>query len=274
MRESRAKEGSGTGDYAQSHADESPVCRVAINPQQNKVAQRVGAVVIVPGGVLYDDTHWRRWLLATLCRLGWQLEYRPFCQALDEVYLAKAYCGLCSFDQAVGSYLRSIGLSRGQVDEVITAGRSRREYFESTLRPLPGVSAAIEQLSAAGISLAILADSTDSGVALQQKLTRLGLGHFFDVLVSSSDLRSTMPEATNYRAVCLAVELPAQEVAFVGGKARDLSGATAFGMRTIACNFDSDVRADQYASGLRQAAELIGTQMAERREVPRDRAAA
>ena len=276
MRERRAENGSGPGAAVEPPGAAAPVsvCRLAIEPAGDSAAQAAAAVVFVPGGVLFDDTLWRRWLLGLLNRLGLRLEYHRFCESLERDYLTKSYCGLCSCDQAIGSFLRRLGLSRGQVDEITTAGRSRREYFEATLRPLPGALATLEQLAAANLSLAVLADSPLSGVALQQKLSRLGLGQYFDVVVSSCDLRTTLPESTNYRAVCAALEVPADQVVLVGSRSRDLAAATQFGMRTIACNNDADAQADQFAANLRQVADLIGPFTVSRHEVPRDRAAA
>jgi FMN phosphatase YigB (HAD superfamily) len=274
MRDIRAKDGSRFANATESPASNAANHVLQLTPQSSIRGGRTAAVAFVPGGVLYDDTLWRRWLLATLCRLGWQLDYSQFCRTLDDAFLAKAYAGLCSFDQAIGSFLRSIGLSRGQIDEIVTASRSRREYFESTLRPLPGAIAVLDLLSAADVPLAILADSTLSGCELQSKVATLGLGKYFDVVVSSCDLRTTLPHATNYQALCLGLELPPQQITLVGSRARDLAGASAFGLRTIACNYDRDVRADQYATALRQVAELIDSNIAHRGEAPRDRAAA
>jgi FMN phosphatase YigB (HAD superfamily) len=73
-------------------------------------------------------------------------------------------------------------------------------------------------------------------------------------VISSRDLGCAMPSPACYRAALAAVNLPASEAAFVGRDAKELRGAKAHGLATIAFNADADARADVH---LRRFEELL-----------------
>jgi HAD superfamily hydrolase (TIGR01509 family) len=195
-------------------------------------------------GVLYDATLWRREVVKLLARLGVAACYPHFFDRWDREYLADVQCGFRQFEEAFQAFLLSAGLSWGQIDEVEAASRIRRQEIEEGVRPLPGVPAAIGQLVARGLTLAVLTDSPYPARRLEQDLGKLGLGGKFQNVLSSFDLEATKPAARCYQAAIAALGLPAAELAFVGCDRESLAGARACGLRTIAVNCQADVDAD------------------------------
>ena len=206
--------------------------------------------------VLYDDTHWRRWLLRLLLRLGLRTEYGPFFRLFDRDYLDAVYRGQRPFGEALEAFLVSVGLSAGQAEEVHRGLDSYRRLSDAGKRPLIGVRKTLARLSSSGVKLAVFCNSEHSGEAVREQLAEtLGEGPFAAVL-SSRDLQCTMPAAACYRAALAALELPAAEAAFVGHDARELRGAAAQGLATIAFNGDRDARANIYLQCFEDLIEL------------------
>ena len=196
--------------------------------------------------ILYDNTVWRRWLLKVLSRIGVHTSYRMLFRVWDRDYLAAVHRGEISFPQAFESFLTSIGLSRGQIDEVKGACQSQRREFEATVRPLPGVKNTLMRLQASGLVLGAVGNSLYDAAALRQRLIRFGMERRFAAVISSIDLRSAMPEAVCYTTVAGQMGLPLGEIAFVGHDTAELAGARALGMQTLAFNYDPDAEADVF----------------------------
>ena len=100
------------------------------------------------GDVLYDDTVWRRWLLQVLARLGLHTNYRSFYHVWKHDFLDDVHRGRREFCEAFQAFLLSVGLSRAQVDEVESACQAKRNQWEASARPLPGVKSTLTKLQA------------------------------------------------------------------------------------------------------------------------------
>jgi HAD superfamily hydrolase (TIGR01509 family) len=209
------------------------------------------------GDVLYDATAWRRWLVKLLARMGLQTHYRGFYQVWDHDYLDEVHRGRRDYHEAFRTFLRSAGLSRGQVDEVEAASHARKRELETGARPLPGVRPTLKLLSEAGLVLAVLSDSESPADQLRQRLARLGLAQYFGPVVSSVELGRTKPDSFCYRSAVAAMNLPAEQVAFVGHDAGELRGARRAALRTIAFNFDPEAVADYYLDRFEQLLPLV-----------------
>ena len=194
-------------------------------------------------GVLCDDTTWQRWLLQQLGKIGLQTQYGPFFQVFERDYLPAVHCGRDYWD-ALREFLAASGLTRGQIDEVDAAGRSRYHQFEEDVRPLPGVTAALSQFAARTLPMVILSNSPNSSQELQQRLFTMGIADRFVAVLSSRDLGIRKPDLASYEAALQVLGLPPQATAFVGKHAYELRGATKAGLRTIAINYEPGTRAD------------------------------
>ena len=209
------------------------------------------------GDVLYDATLWRRWLLRVLSQLGVHTRYRSFFHIWDHDFLDDVHRGRRELSEAFQAFLRSVGLSPAQIDEVEAACQARRNEWERTARLLPGVKSTLGKLHAAGIVMGVLSDSENPGTLLHQRLDRLGLGGVFKAVVSSIDLERIKPDPVCYRTALHAMGLPGDRVAFVGHDAEELAGAAAVGMPTIAFNYDPDAKADVFITRFEQLLPLV-----------------
>ena len=204
----------------------------------------VSALLFDMDDVLYDATVWRRWLLRLLGHLGLHTHYEAFFHIWERTYLSDVYRGQRDYWDAFRNFLSAVGLSTGQIDEVTAASHARRREFDRGVRAYPGVKATLSRLSAAGLPLGILCNSSCSSRDLQQRLTHLGLGVQFRFVLSSRDLQMVMPQPETYAEALRRFSLPAEQVAYVGHDAVELSGAANAGIPTIAFNHGPDVESE------------------------------
>ncbi len=204
----------------------------------------LAGVLFDMGDVLYDATVWRRWLIQVLGRLGMTTHYRAFFRVWDEEFLDDVHRGRREYSEAFASFLRGMGLSCGQVDEVEAAALAQRRLLGQQARPFPGVRSALGRLREAQIPLAVVSDSESRGAELEGFLARLGLAGMFDAVVSSIDLGRTKPDPVCYLTALHQLQLDASRVAFVGHDAVELAGARSLGLRTIAFNPEPEAVAD------------------------------
>jgi HAD superfamily hydrolase (TIGR01509 family) len=125
------------------------------------------------------------------------------------------------------------------------------------LRPLPGVRATLANLKARRLQMAVLCDSDYPATRLADQLRRMGLGEMLPIVISSFDLERTKPDPQCYRAALEALQLPAEQAAYVGHDAEELAGARAIGMPTVAFNFAPDANADAFVTHFNQLLELV-----------------
>ncbi len=223
-----------------------------------RLPRQVRGVLLDMGNVLYDDTLWRRWLLQLLSHLGLHTQYRCLFRIWDRDYLAEVHRGQREFCEAFRAFLLSLGLSRSQIDEVEAACRARRHQSQAAARPLPGVKTTLERLDQSGLTLGVLTNSERPAPVLRQQLDRFGVGQLLATVVSSIDLKRTMPDPACYLTAAKAIRIRPEHVAFVGHDTAELSGAAAVGMPTIAFNFDPDARADVYLARFEELLNVLG----------------
>ena len=84
--------------------------------------------------VLFDATLWQRWLWHLVSRMGAAANYDDFCRTWDLKYLPDVYRGRRERAEAFEAFLLSVGLARGQVDEV----QAGLDAGEGTLVPISG----------------------------------------------------------------------------------------------------------------------------------------
>lgn len=212
------------------------------------------------GGVLYDDTVWRRWLLRLLSHVGLHTHYSSFYCVWDRDFAADVYCGRRPFCDAFAAYLRSAGLPRGLIDEVMAACRGLRRELDESIRPLPGVRCTLARLARMNLALGILSDSELPAERLEARLEGFAPRQTFRAVVSSFDLGRTKPDPVCYRKAVAQMTLCPHEVAFVGHETAELAGARAVGMPTIAFNGSPNAEADIHLDRFDQLAEVVSLQ--------------
>ncbi len=224
-----------------------------------RMPRRVRGLLFDTCNVLYDNTVWRRWVLQLLTHVGLHTNYRPFFRIWDRDFLDDVHCGRRTFREAFESFLRSVGLSPAQIDEVEAASDARRRHIEDDIRPLPGVRSTLARLYRSGVVLGAIGNSEHPASVQRQWLGRFGLDELFVTVLSSTDLRLTMPDAVCYRTALKAMNLSAEEVAFVGHDAAELAGAAEVGLATVAFNYDPDAQADAFLARFDELIEVAGT---------------
>jgi len=223
-----------------------------------RLPEPVRGVLFDTCNVLYDATLWRHWVLRVLNQLGVQTNYRCLFRVWDREYLDAVHRGEREFYEAFEAFLRSVGLTAGQIDEIKAACDARRREADQSPRPLPGVPATLAVLHRAGLSLAAVCNCACTAAALRQRLTRFSIGPFFATIVTSIDLGRAMPDPDCYQAALEQLDLDPAEVAFVGHDTAQLAGAAALGMKTVAFNFDPDAVADVYVEHFEDLIDVLG----------------
>ena len=221
------------------------------------LARHVRGLLFDFGGILYDDTVWRRWLLRLLRHVGLHTHYSSFYHVWDRDFAADVYCGRRSFCDAFAGFLRTAGMPCGLIDEVLAACRGLRRELDESIRPLPGVRCTLGRLARMNLVFGILSDTELTADQLQARLAGFAPFLEFRAVVSSFDLGRTKPHPECYRAALAQMELDAAEVAFVGHDAAELAGARAVGMSTIALSDSPDAEADLHLDRFDQLADVI-----------------
>ncbi|MDZ7617458.1 MAG: HAD family hydrolase [Patescibacteria group bacterium] len=243
------------GSSERASAKEPLMAGLAVPP--DPLPRQVRGLLFDFGGVLYDDTVWRRWLLRLLAHAGLHTHYNSFYCVWDRDFAADVYCGRRTFCDAFSAFLRAAGVPRGLVDEILAACRGLRRDLDESIRPLPGVRCTLARLARMNFLLGILSDSELPAEQLSAYLAEFAPLQVFDAVVSSIDLGRMKPDSECYLAALAKMGLAPSEVAFVGHKAAELAGARAVGMATVAVNGGLDAEADIYLDRFDQLADIV-----------------
>lgn len=251
--------GCSLGRSAPGDAESIPLDRASLDPRGRRARLPAGirGLLFDLCNVLYDNTLWRRWLLQLLSHLGLHTNYRCFFKVWDRDFLDDVHRGRRTFSDAFDAFLRSVGLSPGQIDEVKAACQSRRLQMETTARLLPGVKHTLASLKQAGLALGAIGNSEHPAAVLSRRLSGLGLAETFAAIVSSIELRRTMPDPACYHVAVRGMGLPADQVAFVGHDTAELAGAADAGLATVAFNFEPDAEADVYLERFEELLQVL-----------------
>lgn len=212
------------------------------------------------GGVLYDDTVWRRRLLRLLSHVGMHTDYSRFYYLWDRDFAPDVYCGRVAFCDAFAAYLRSTGLSAGLVDELMAACRGLRRDLDESIRPLPGVRGTLARLARMNLVLGILTDSELTADQLRPRLAAFAPPETFRAVVSSFDIGRAKPDPGSYRTALTQMGFAAPQVAFVGQDAAELAGARTMGMPVVALGGSPDTEADVHLDCFDQLADVVSIQ--------------
>lgn len=208
--------------------------------------RQVRGLVFDMGDVLFDATIWRRWLLQQLHRMGLQTTYRSFFDVWDRDYLDAVHRGEREYAEAFQTFLRDMGLTLCQIDEVLLASNQQKRDLEQDTRPFPGVRATLERLQAVGLKLAVLTDSESPAATIEARLAKLGIGSYFSAVVSSADLKQTKPARVCYATAIERLGLTPKQTAFIGHDNDELIGARRSGMPVVAIHYERNAVAEVF----------------------------
>ena len=122
--------------------------------------------------------------------------------------------------------------------EIAEYGRRKDEIFrgiESNIQPFPGVLAFLRQLEHLGISKAVATSASEIRTAAT--IERMGLGGYFDAVVTSADVVAGKPHPHVYQLACERMNvLPSSALAFDDAPS-GIQSARSAGLRCIGvCN--------------------------------------
>jgi 2-haloacid dehalogenase len=118
--------------------------------------------------------------------------------------------------------------------------RERLMQLYLTLDAYPDAPAALRQLRAAGLATAIL--SNGSPAMLSAVVRNARLGDLFGHVLSVEEAGVYKPHPRVYQLAVDRLALPPREIAFISSNGWDVWAASAFGMRAIWCNRQSQTR--------------------------------
>jgi 2-haloacid dehalogenase len=118
--------------------------------------------------------------------------------------------------------------------------RGRLMQLYLTLDAYPDAPAALRQLRDAGLATAILSNGSPAMLAAVVRNARLG--DLLDHMLSVEEAGVYKPHARVYQLAVDRLAVPAREIAFISSNGWDAWAASAFGMRAIWCNRQSQTR--------------------------------
>lgn len=190
-------------------------------------------ILFADANVLYDDSLWLRWLLSQVrreCPTG-TLQALTHCW---DACAAPFYRGESPFADVLCEAIRNMGANSLLCAELAVAAAGHRARLAAERRPFPGVVAAIRRLAAQGFTLGLSCNCEQRSPMLRQQLAGLGLDQF-TVVVSSAETGCARPEPAAFLRALAQMELPAEDVVYVGVDPADLAAAEQAGLRTVAC---------------------------------------
>ncbi|MHB8973466.1 MAG: HAD family hydrolase [Pirellulaceae bacterium] len=176
----------------------------------------VSGLLLDMGGVLYDDSVWPRWLLKLVTRLGLHTHYTLFFRVWQREYGPRIKRGECNYWQAMREFLRSVGLTNGQIDEVEAAGHPRQREFETDIYPLPGVVNGLTRLQSLGIRLTVLSSGYLDTAGVEQQLDRLGLAGYFNAIATEMQIERAQPGRPYFDAAIPLTGMTCAQHGYVG----------------------------------------------------------
>jgi beta-phosphoglucomutase len=113
-------------------------------------------------------------------------------------------------------------------------GKRKDEIFRSMeheIHPLPGVLAFLDQLDKAGIARAVATSASE--IRTFATLERMGLGSYFDAVITASDVTAGKPHPMVYQLACQRMDVPAQQALAFDDACAGVQAAKSAGMRCI-----------------------------------------
>jgi putative hydrolase of the HAD superfamily len=155
----------------------------------------------------------------------------------------RAYRGRIDENQYHEALLLLYGITQ---QELIDRGRQILVEENNNISFFEGVRETLITLKSRAFKLGII---TDTAASIHTKLNWFeagGFGHVWDTIISSKEINVQKPDPLIYHAALHQLGLRPDQAVFIGHDAKELDGARAVGMKTIAFNYEKTAQADFY----------------------------
>jgi FMN phosphatase YigB (HAD superfamily) len=194
------------------------------------------AVLLRAENVLYDATLWRRWLLQVLSRMGLYACYDTFFWVWQRDFLPEVHAGRRDLWESLAAFLRTAGMSSGQVDEVLAACRPRYRHYRNSVRTFAGVHTTLQALRDRGTRVGVLNHAVDTPAEFGAQLNQLALHDCFDVVICSTELGVCEADGLGFQVACRRLRSRPTRTALVSNDPVEISTAARLGFFTVGFN--------------------------------------
>ena len=215
----------------------------------------IKAVVFDMGDILFDATPWRRKVAAHLASRGVDIDYKRLVP-LWEHALVPVYTGKRPYWDAFRDFVGARGLDAAEVE--LAESEARRFASEVKERVLfDGVADTLAKLHESGLRLAVLSDTESTESVVRRRLEKLGVSPYFEAAVTSFDLGYVKPMPEAFQAALDRIGCSKDEAAFVAHDVDELEGAMAFGLYTVAYNYEPGAPANRHLEHFSELVEAV-----------------
>jgi FMN phosphatase YigB (HAD superfamily) len=201
------------------------------------------AIFFDANGVIYFRESGKRFFQAFLRELGIQMPDAYALKDATDLIHDLALRGQVSNDEYFNAVIGFCGVTK---PSLTANGRAALERDHADIQLFGGVKETLLELKTRGFKLGIV---TDAAVPKAKKLEWFeanGLKIHWDAYANSMDLGVRKPDRAMYQEALLQAGVSETEAVFVGHDRRELEGAQAVGLLTIAFNYDLEAKADFY----------------------------
>jgi putative hydrolase of the HAD superfamily len=147
---------------------------------------------------------------------------------LDPYWEWRRAYDLAELDTA--GYWRRVGRALGRSYSDADVCELSRLDSASWLRLQPGTVALVDDLAAAGLSMALLSNAPDD---VAGAVSRLPVAASFGHLIFSCELKAAKPDPACYGAALATLGAKAEDVIFIDDRPENVTAAAALGMRSV-----------------------------------------
>ena len=219
--------------------------------------QGISGWIFQLGGVLYDGTVWRRWLLDHLRKFGLHTHYQVFFRHWDLEYVPRIQRGELSFQDAIENVLVRTGMPDTDINQITPVLRNKRKSLRAEERPLAGVADLLNALQAAGHRLAIWGVEPCDQESIYEKVTRLGLEQFFDFIAQADNAGHGHVPDRLLASTLQALKVAHPQIAFVGNTPEYLRLARMVGLQTVSVGVDPMEQTDWQLQDVMQLQNML-----------------
>ncbi len=213
------------------------------------------AVFFDADGVLYYRSHRRQHLRAFLEQHHLPLpDQEALWQITREAYI-QASCGAIEQEALYLAVLEACNVNVAD-PALLSAGGQALAADDAAITLFEGVAETLPALKARGLRLGVITDTAAPTPEKLRWLREQGLDIAWDAFASSRDIGIRKPDPGIYQAALKQCAVAPDQAAFVGHSARELAGARAVGLVTVAFNADPGAEADYAISRFADLLEL------------------
>lgn len=218
------------------------------------LAGNLKAMLFDAGDVLYHRPRRGALLKPFLSRMG--LPKTPPDQETLATLKRRAHAGQITKEKYQDEIMALNGVSDPSIR---LQGRRILDEEQRDIVFFEGVPETLHRLKKAGLRLGVVTNTFDATKDKLEWFRRVGIGSLWDSFATSCELEVSKPDPRIYLAALEPLNVQPREAAFVGHAARELQGARALGLTTIAFNRDNaTVSADHVISNFAELLPLVG----------------